>query len=752
MVPGLPPPAQRQTRILTGLRFPALIPLLLFSLFCSGGSTSNNGVIQVTIRGEVSDATSPSKPRRMAATTSSSGNAIDLEQEDRVWPITMLSDGSYEVTVERATPLLLEFYGNGDTLLHRILSSSDTEGEGLASALSVSANVNTLTTLQAGMLLRKINASTDLDELFVEVNEELFANPSNPTYTIDGMRDDLTNLSAMVATYGQLFRSAEVTSFSNLVQGLQGAFRGNNPNQILNQYELLLEGLERDDADALASAHEGAKNLNANPDITAGFAAIALRIDNTQVQNAFFQALEPPVFSSTLADPCSVTPGSVFQFTFPSATTEDILGISGFETVWVTGEPIGPYLKSSDDRTITWSPDILDLGREHVLEMSAIGSNGRITTTDNISIPMDVGVIDTYPRKVLPRIPHLGPVSSGDNQLILVTSSNSGHIYYLEKIPEELLHTLTLDEEVSGSRWTLPLTTSGVFDMEIHSGNVYIAAGSAGLHAFDLSFSGVLPSAIPPTASTSDVFAFQLVSAANSLYVMETNGLVSTVADNLLDTEISLPISSAITAGINIHFSEREMEAIVFADNGLYNIYDFDAGGNAVLAGNAQPSSNVSLLPNTEVWPDGNYHFLSDNTVLTVAYDDGDEVFFVEEETTSLGNLISDTPLIINEPFIFHWSGNIVANRDNTTYLSNLILTMRNISGNTVMIESSIQETSLSLYPTGLPDGLSMEVVHARDRSEENCSTFIYSIARDNPVSGSGNWFIQAHELKPFAP
>ena len=147
--------------------------LLALALACGGSSSSSSPTsTDVIISGLADDTTGLSKPSFKVSSANLQLSVLDLNT-NQVQPSSNVTyestTGAYSVRIPVGTPISLSFTDGGNTVLSRVLSSTDT-------ASSATKMVNLVTHLQAVRTLKNMsgNGSAAVDTALAAVNAELF--------------------------------------------------------------------------------------------------------------------------------------------------------------------------------------------------------------------------------------------------------------------------------------------------------------------------------------------------------------------------------------------------------------------------------------------------------------------------------------------------------------------------------------------------------------------------------------------------
>lgn len=513
---------------------PLVLLSLTISIFISCGSDDDPVSSNTTITGTISDS-SLSKARFASSDTLTA--VVKNVDSGQTFTATV-SGRSYSVNVTTGINVSIEILNGGTVILSRVLDSETTK------ETSVSAKINVLTHVQAKMAIAKKAAGGSLRDAIISTNGEMFGSSTILSETAIGLQQGLSTLesknavfASQVATLGQLVSaySASSTSITSTFTSLNNTLSSSTVATISSGFNTQVNSFSSSTAEVFGSAFEGAKNSGFVT--TTGFSTYQATITNTTVTTAIETAKKSPAFG-TLGTPLSATPGVVFSFTFPAATTGDILGISGY-TGAMSSTPSG--LVSFSDLTLKFAPSQGDVGNTYTYTVTAAGANGK-SKTASISIVVKAQQI------------------TGLNRMLLQGSSDTNNMgyYKVDKGPILYDNHFYLISEYSSSMYRLEKYSQAGIDAPSTS-------------ALSVVTSWNLPSGSDPT---------DLVFSSNTAYIANTNTSVGLVAYDVDSTSTSIKYQSTSMTGSYLTLGNSKIYnlgtspdyAVRSADNALSSV------------------------------------------------------------------------------------------------------------------------------------------------------------------------------------
>ncbi|MBF0244389.1 MAG: hypothetical protein HQL31_03855 [Planctomycetes bacterium] len=538
----------------------SLVCGVLFALACGGGSNVNipPGTI---ISGTIDDG-ALSKPRLVAGgILTGTATAVGT---GRQYEVRVNSNRSYTVEVTRGEDINIEVRNGSTVILSRVLPSAQ------VSSQTLSANINALTHLQARMALAQINNSgaADLATALATVNRSLFGSEAVSASTLNNLPTALRELTsdsvvAIVATLQWL--SASSFSGVSVLEALQ-SFTANfdtlqsaGTSALISVFETVVNGAGTLVSNAISSAFLSTQNTASVTNAIASASVFSELIQN--ITNATFPsyALHSPVFGSASDSLRTAAPGVLFSYTFPLATTEDALGVSGYTGAWTGTAPSGPSEFNMLTRELLLIPSEADrtVG-SFTFGVTAVGANGRNDTT-SVTLSVKNLELTGLNRKLLGSAatndgsyqPELGPVLSGDYMyLVALYSSN---LRRLERYPLSGLTSSGIDTVQSFNSWPLPEGTGVSRDFLLKGDLAYITTAWSGILAYDVTgASGSAPeylaSGLTATSLTTfgsylyglDATTFSAVRLPLTLGTATNLGSVSAMAEDIQADEIGV--------------------------------------------------------------------------------------------------------------------------------------------------------------------------------------------------------------------
>ena len=738
----------------TFLRLLPFAGVILLSFACGGGSSTYeeadnrtaDGVRTIDIEGSVDNATSPTKPRWASGNSLIHTGAIFDLNNSQQWTMVIDDSENYSSTIVRRSDIALEVYRDNALVLSRVMSEDET-------LINTQAKVNTITHLHASMARRlKADQGGELSFHLETINQALFGKTSinESEFTLDNLSEDLTNVKAIVATYGELFRAPTAAGFSSLLAKLNGTLNNSSTSVIVAEWLNTINSItSQDEANAYASAHEGAKNSGISG-ANLLFNGLSNSFNSGLLLNAIDEAKASPVFGSNVDSARTATPGALLTYTFPSATTQDILGISSYSGQWLGDAPTGTWRNTANEgRTLQFLPNAADVGKSFSFLLTAKGGNGKSTSASNLTFTVKTPTLTPMPRKALSYRPLIGPVVD-NTYLYLVSSSDSGHQLYMEKILLDAIQTSSGEDSILGSQtWVLPSSISEVTDLHLHLNTLYISSDE-GAYGFDASFLGQLPNSIAPSHSNSELNSmFQAVIGNEIIHyypsgnVQKTNLSLSDNSILTLPTAFLSAMGNTFVLSGNSSIYEYDQNLLIASFQTEHRAYFFNTSGELEYLNSFSPGT---LRPTPDSVP---------TIALPRAYVQSSDNMLARflPGTESVDELPLNRPELIESLNPHGVSGNFLFDfKTDATTGTNQVPTYtlhgNSLSGNSLSIIEISDLTLNDLHFGNNPEDLSMKIQSTETGVQTGKSgTWIYSIGNDG--IGSDNWFIQAHLLEP---
>ena len=735
------------------------ILLLLLACACGGGggSVSNEGIQMVEIQGQISESALLSKPRQASTTPSPiyTATAINLNNPAETWPVTVYDDLTFQVTVVRLSDLKIEFSRSSLVVFSRILTRDETDaGRFSTRANSVTHLLTKLTenSPSNGRTWSSRLQSQQLDLLGV-------SSPSESQLALSQIKSSLPNVKVMLSTYAQIFTSSQDLSFIPLVTDFNSAMNASASSLAAQAYLQTLNNLDGQKAQLLASAHEGAKNIN--PSLALAFTEVANSITSSTTSAAITAALKAPFFETSLDVVRTAAPGLLFSYTFPLADTEDVLGLEGYHAIWHTSEPTGIIRNDiNSGRTLQFIPSQDDLGKTFIYDLEAKGVNGKSVFAGNISINVGSPKITAMDRKVLEHTALLGPIVDGENVYYL-TQHKTNSQKFLEKVAQSALLNTGVDGAITSNTWRLPADVTQVYDFLIHKNIAYVASGNQGILGFDTTL--LIGSLVTsPKYSSNLIMPHEIEVVSDRIIAREASGNVQSTSLFLTgNTMLPGPSEVFLTTNEPSMFN-LDREFLIISGNSLNHAYRYDVSGNLSLYGTYRPDSRTPAK-SSEVFTWNPVSYISSGNAQQVDFRGGN---------LSLGtvkfsaNIISSTnilnvPLLVNGSHSFAMVSSNIVTSDNTsgnvlvTVTPTTRLNINALSGNVIQpfIESEPTLSDKSLFFENVPFGQGIDIYNPeKGVSSTQSGAWIYTIGQSTTVTSSDNWFIRPHLIEAIYP
>ena len=720
----------------------ALILLLACAWACGGGAVTNDGVRMVTVEGSINDVTYPSKGLQAASGTSAlyTARAVNLDKPSEVWPVQVYSDETYSVNIIRLTNLKIEVFRSQNLVFSRLLSRSDTQ-----SSLQ-STKINSVTHIQAQMIEAAHFPGADWSETATKVNTQVFgiAQLQETQFVMPTFVNK--PLAGLVAIYGQLFRSSGDVSFGSLVTKFNGAFAKSSAAEVLSSYKQAMSQLSNLEAQALASAHEGAKNnFSVNTAVPASHFDELKRGITGEVVLAFQNSLQAPYFTTAQVPARQAAPGMLFAHLFPTASSNDILGISRYEGRFSNNvNPIGPFRNDLEEgKKLLYLPSVHDQGKTFRYEFSVFGVNGKVLLADNIQIKVMASAISALDRKMLTSIPLVGPRVFGSD-LFLVSISNSGLEKYIEKFDTSYIINGGADLVAPSFRWTLPTAMGNVYDMFIRDKIVYLAAGDKGIVGYDTNFLENVSNTFPAKYSNTNIKAVQMVVVNDRIYALEANGNVQRtsllLSGNVQVAELNENLKNTPFPAL----SSLDEKVLIASSNTFNYPYILNASGNLIAM---VPYTTAAQTPLREA------RALEWNPITYVGSANFSQVSFLAYQVGVGDNVRHafnlNAPLLTNGTYLYSVaSDNITVRAD---ALSSNVHSGNTLSSNAMFFIESTPR--LPLYFNSLPPRVGFELSQpSTGLNSQQSGAYLFTIGKTTDVTLSGNWGIRAHKIESVSP
>lgn len=738
----------------TRLSILPLVSLIIFSFACGGGSSTyedssnrtDTGARTIDLEGAIDDSTLPSKPRWAGGNSLTfTGNIYDINNSQQQWLMNIDDSENYTAAIIRRSDIALEIYRDNSLVLSRVMS----EGETL---VNTRAKVNSITHLQAS-IARALQRSQggELTSHLENVNLTLFEKTviNESEYTLDSLAENLGDVKVIISTYAHLFRSPSSSGFSSLLFKLNQALDESSTSSLISAWLDVADNLStQDELDAYASAHEGAKNSGISS-ANLIFSELSDRFNSTPLLSAIEEAKASPVFGSNVDILRDATPGALFQYTFPRATTEDILGITSYNGAWLGEEPMGTWMITSDEgRTLHFLPDSSDIGKSFPFGLTVDGGNGKTTSASNIIVEVKTPTLTPMPRKSLSLRPLVGPLVD-DQFLYLISISDIGHEFYLQKFAQDSIQASNgEDSTLANFSWTLPTSVSEVTDILLHLNTLYISTGEAS-YGFDASFQTISPPDRTPTYVNDEMESSAIALFQGQLFHFHSSGNVQTTDLSLSGNVISSLPTSFFTSIGNSTFLSGNSTIYSYDQNLLFaagpeehNAYFLNSSGNLELLDSFSPEAlspapNSSLLTGLPL----TYIETSDNSLSQwlPLNDSIEEISLPRSEIVEKQN-----PHGVSANLLLSFNADPTTG---TNQIPSYSLQGNSLSANAYGFTESSEIPLESLHFGNNAEGISLKIQSTAGIGTETSSSWIYSIGNDG--IGSDNWFIQAHLLEP---
>ncbi len=487
--------------------------MLAFAVACHQNNDDNG----TAISGAVDLTTNPSKPRLAASVSGMTAVATDLDS-GTTYQTTLSSSGAYTCKVITGVNLKIEIKKSNTVILSRAFSSDDT------AAATVSAKINVVTHVQAKMALKVKASGGSLSAAIKQVNKEIFGSEtvSESKMNIAGIVNQA--FAARVLILAQVVNAVADTSPSTAVTTLLTTLSDTYDNTTVAAVGAAFTSAVNSITDsavisAFASAFEGAKNTG----VVAATVFTTVSADLSSTVNAAITAeKKAPTFGTATDSVRTAAPGVLFKYTFPTATTVDVLGISGYSGAFST-TPDGFSVTTADsNRTVKFIPSEKDVGTTFTYTETVTGANGK-TATSAISIVVKAVQMKGIASRQIGSVsgdsvymPKLGPILSGDYAYLVSQYSSSA--YRLERYAKSDLNTNASAALAPNRSWILPSDSGAPQSMMAGSDRAFIATANSGVLGYDTT-----AASSTPDYSSSSFSATSLVLQGSSLFGIYNN-------------------------------------------------------------------------------------------------------------------------------------------------------------------------------------------------------------------------------------
>lgn len=489
--------------------------LLGFSLACS---RSKGGSV-VSVSGTFDDSATPGRSKALDAASTYDATAED-PVSGQTFAVTVNSTTkTYTTSVFARTNLRLKIKKGGYEVLSRIFPAAATAG-------TVSgAKVNIVTHVQAQMVAASVSGG-NYDAAVTAVNTVMFGTttPAETDLTIAKVASVTGNatFAARISIMAQLVASTMTDTIGSLVGTLVTSFQQTTVAKVETAYQAAVNSITSSAvASVYASAVVGAQtNAASNGVSTASLNTIISEPTNSVITSALVTAgatstatPASPVFGSAVDTQRTAAPGVLFQYTFPTATTTDALGVSGYSGAW-SATPGGVSETTNSGRTLKFLPSYADIGKSFVYTLTATGGNGKTVTT-TVTVAVKSLEIKGVIRKQLAGSttstggyykPKLGPKLSEDGAYLYLVAYYSNSLYRLEKYEASSVTSGADLQSLSlANSWAIPSAAGAPRDFALSGSKAYIATAYSGVIGYDLTASSSTPDYTATTMSATRV-------------------------------------------------------------------------------------------------------------------------------------------------------------------------------------------------------------------------------------------------------
>lgn len=495
--------------------------LLLLALACggssnevaAGGISGTGGIAKVT--GSIVDSSMRSKSEDALT-----GSAVDLDTQES-YTVSIVGR-TYSVSVKAAGNILIEIRNGSTVILSRLLPSTVTNNFG------VKADINAVSHAHAKMATHLFaqGKSPNLRAAVLTANLEFFgaAAPTEAMFTLPGLSAAGNgDLAAGISVVQQMVSRPIGEGEARLIPALSDCFGAENKALAISAFSSRVNGLSAyADAVAFALSLEEAENSR----IVAfnHYQELRNRITRQYVLQVLAAAETAPAFGVLSDVVRTAAPGLLFQYSFPEASTLDLLGLAGYKGSFEGTRSGSSYLGLDKGRTVRFIPAPGEMNTNFNYTLDAVGANNR---DSSLSIRIYVSGLDVIGKTRL-KIgsssdgvyrPLLGPVASGNS--IYLVSMCSGPAYRLERydLAEIAEKAYQSSGTLSMSTWYVSSSAGEVRDFLVHGDNAYLATANSGVQNFDLSSApGSGPAKSEPLMN-----ADRLALAGTSLYGLRSS-------------------------------------------------------------------------------------------------------------------------------------------------------------------------------------------------------------------------------------
>lgn len=700
------------------------ITAMVFAFAC-GGKSTNNGILEVNIRGKVDFSANPSKPLNKA--DNYTAIAYNINNPSQTWNVTIVGD-SYSTTVVRKTDVKIDFKSGNQVAISRILTAEDT-------LTNLNSKVNSVTHAQANMTLHTLKQSNGdtLKNSLEKVNNILFgkASISESEYVLSAISSEHQTLKATLATYGQFLKSTNAHSFTNIMQLFNQALQNLTPAIVVEHYVNFVNLLDASSAAVIASAHEGAKNIG---HVTVpAFDSIVNGFTSEIILAAIDAAKEIPVFGADADTLRTASPGVLFKYSFPLATTKDILGIESYIGSWKT-TPAGAFRTDIDaGRTIHWIPSEKDIGTDFEFNLRVKGINGKFAlSTKTITISTKSLEIKGLQRKQLPNQPIAGPIIN-NQYFYLVSKVSSTSQYQLEKYLLSDIDANGADTLLGRHNWVLPTGFSNILDIYAYKNIIYLSAGSQGIRAFDANWLGELTS--DPTYSATSISSTKISAFGEQLYSFSTvNTPIIQRGSLSLNNFVDLTEQSQfIQTSSDPAFAVIDQSYLYLSQQNTARIYTLSTTGALGLSNGFTPVG--TNLKGSEAILGTPLYQADSNRVQEVKLQPS---LTTSSFTPAITNLNSKSELITNGTYAY------------LSYSNSSSVAATSMTHSQTTVTATAESVDYPLYTNNKAERITMMIRNIPEGIDSGKSgAYLYTIGQALSNQISATWFIKSFKLQP---
>lgn len=693
-----------------------------FALAC-GGSATNNGIAQVNITGTFDINQGSQKP--FSKSSNFTAIATNLDDASETWNVE-IENNTYKTTTVRRSNILIEIKLNDMTLVSRIISREETD-----TTDTDSKKINLVTHVQSEMIKRLQNSTPQWSTLnhSKQTFKDLLSNetPVDNELSIQQVSRTSPQLAVILATHARLFSTNDPSQYNEAISLFSAAYKQIVSSAIINAYIDEVNKANLALSQIIASLHEGAKNSGIIS--IENFTEISKNFISENILTSLDQALEIPLFGTDIETAKTASPSTLFTFTFPTATTKDILGIASYSGKWIRSTtPQGiTYTKSNENRTLQWMPTSQEAGKSYFYQLDAYGVNGKKTNKPKVvEIKVNSLQIQGQQRKVLPNTPILGPVY--DSEYMYLISQLTNQQLQLDKYKFSDIDADAPDALLTPVSWLLD-GISSVLDFKLNNQSLYLATENDGLWSLNKNF-GINPDSSSiivgkVTGSQMQIIGENIFTISNT-YTSQTH-----IAPLDLSTSTSNEAFSNFSINSLTKLGSIQPNYLYLTHQNSGSLYNVTPSGLPVFAENFTPTGTQPLKRNLN-YNRFQYDYLY-TTMTAQRLQISNQKLIATTYTPA--TMLSTKGIIANgsDFFVGHQSQIL----SYTIYNSSQIIYEQ--SNDSRAVNYSNTPDSLQFIIRNLPEGV----------NTHQTGSILYSFGEEPSSTNTQTWYIKTHHIKP---